>query len=673
MSKVSGTRKRFIFCLSLILFAVLTACGSQGGSSGTGISRAEFIGILGDSFGHDDYVSEDEIYPDVDSSNQFYPEIQACAEWDVIDISDSFKPKDRATVDFVLASTVRAIGTEDIKAAGGELNENDLAAYYIGNIAQIDISDRNAPVDEATAKQIVNYAISYRDNLELPQIINIEYTDDVRKDIAGVLLNDDGETGILPAGADYKVGEILYFDGGEEEMDFALKITSIDGNQFSFVPATLEETFAHMEISGTFDGSIVGYRSASDGTEVGYADDLHSELETYGLSSNSDFSVYDVAKGVSVDKGKDHIIFNANIDGKGENSSGSASFKVGIKNIKPTVTYEHDSWILDAKKVEARLRFDTEVYANAQGNYSKSIPLGEVDIKICGPFSMRVALEAKLGADGEITVDYTTVNTANIGWKKGAGLEKGFNSTPTATVDGHATLTAEATVLCDLRAGWKIKVLFIEKDLTTSLTNAEFTTGIVGVAKVDADLLGNQPSCIDVLVYVPLRWGVNQRGCLLTDISGKLKYKATVWDSESSPIQVHMHFEDLVRTPGDICTRTDKIVQKNVDETGAVLDEYKLFDFEPIDFDFIRIERFSMNLMQGETKAIEFASIPEGYAVEDLVYEVGDAHICSVSNGNVTGISAGSTIVKIKTKDGLFSVSLAVSVGENFNTGFQPL
>ena len=64
---------------------------------------------------------------------------------------------------------------------------------------------------------------------------------------------------------------------------------------------------------------------------------------------------------------------------------------------------------------------------------------------------------------------------------------------------------------------------------------------------------------------------------------------------------------------------------------------------------------------------IGFVNIPDGYGINDLIYEVEDSSVCSVSGGNVRALASGSTIVKIKTKDGLLSVSFVVNVRYDYS------
>ncbi|MCM1221653.1 MAG: hypothetical protein NC548_44960 [Lachnospiraceae bacterium] len=671
---------RGLLCVLTFLFAaVLTGCGKDGNVAVSGkstdsrLSRAEYIGMLGDSFGYDTYASEADIFTDVSSDNEYYSEIQAAAEWQVIDSDGTFEPDGAASISFALESAVRAIGTDDIVASGVGIDVNNLADFYVSNIAQIDLSDANASVSADIARQIIDYAKSYDYNLVLPQITEMELAEGVKTAGMGIRLNADGATGVLSGNEGYSVGDIVYLDATDTSLARAIKITGIEGEVFTFEEASVEETYAYLNIQGTFQGKVVEAVSASDGTEVGLGQEIYDEMKAYNTAvRNQDYTLMNLANSAKVDSGGDHILFTASFDVQNSDpdvkASSNGQLVVGIKNIRADVKYEASKWYkpLDAKIVEFKLYFDTEVSSEIHGNVATSIPLGEAYIQVWGPLNIKVMLTAHLGADGNVSVSYTTENVMTVGWQKGTGLSKRFDSDSHADFDADAALTAEATLFADLRIGYK--------KVSCSVTNAQITSGAVAVAKVDADLLGEQPTCVDLKLYVPLKWGVNQAGCIITDINGKWKYSAVIWDSDSSPVKLHIHLEDWKRTAGDVCTRQDAVEQELTTPGGEPLEEIDPFDFEPIEFDFIELASYVMYLGEGESLDIGFDSIPEGYTQADLKYEVLDPSICSVSDGIVKSIAAGSTIVKISTADGMFTVMLAVTVNEDYSIkGFQSL
>ena len=73
--------------------------------------------------------------------------------------------------------------------------------------------------------------------------------------------------------------------------------------------------------------------------------------------------------------------------------------------------------------------------------------------------------------------------------------------------------------------------------------------------------------------------------------------------------------------------------------------------------------RISLILAPDETKTVSLKSLPEGYHASDIRYESLDPAIASVdAGGRVTGISEGSTIIRIFTDDGVYRMQCSVTV-----------
>lgn len=684
-------KHRWLLCVPLsLLAAVVVGCGSDDGvaagerspedgkSPAGGLSRAEYIGMLGDCFGYDTYLSETDLFPDVPSTNAYYPEIQAAAEWRVIDGNAAFEPDGAATLRFALECAVRAVGTDDIAASGAAIDLDRLADFYVGNIARIDLGNAEASIDADTAGRIIAYAKDYDNGLVLPQITEMEFAEGVKAAEKGIRLNADGTTGTLAASEGYSVGDIVYLDATDTSLARAIKITGIEGGTFTFEEAPIEEAYAYLNIQGTFPGKVVEAVSASDGAYAGLGQEIYDEMKAYNMAvQGGGYGLVALANSAKVDSGGDHLVFTAKFDvqksteaEKRNNGKASANGQlvVGIRNISVDVKYESSEWYkpLDPKIVECRLHFDTEVSSEIHGSAAASIPLGEAYIQVWGPLNIKVMLTAHLGADGNVSISYTTKNMLTVGWWKGTGLGKSFDSSANVNFEADATLTAEATLLADLRVGFK--------SASCSVTNAQVTCGAVAVARMEADLLGDQPTCLDLQLYVPLKWSVNQAGCIITDINSSWKHSGVIWDSANSPVRLHMHLEDWQRTAGDACTRKEAVEQELTTPEGEPLEEMDPFGFEPLEFDFIELVSYAMYLDKGESMSIGFDSIPEGYTQADLKYEVLDPAVCSVSGGTVRGNDAGSTIVKISTADGMFAVRLAVTVNDDYTVeGFQTL
>lgn len=674
-------------CMMVVFWGFgITACTKKD-KADENLSRSEYIGLLGGKFGIQEYEANQDFFRDVNSSNSYYSQVQACAEWKVIEASEKFHPDDKVSLKFALESAVKAIGLDKIVNTGEQVDTGNLMNFYTSHIAKIDVSNPDSNIKAETAEQILDYAVKYRDTMEFPQVCESTLKDGVKSADLNISLNYDGKTGIIKDNVPYKAGDIVYWKESDTSMARGIKITSIKDGVFYYEDAELEDVFSTLSVSGTFAANVIEATAASDGTIVDFKNSLYHEISTYGVayrenqSGNTAFSANGnaqpkaefLANGVNLDKGKDYVIFKAQISGKASGSGSKSEYYgdmvVAIKNIKATVDYEHVFLNpLAAEEISAKVTFDTEISSDIKADFSRTIPLGEVYLNIWGPINLRMVLSANIGANGEVSISYTTDNALYVGWKKGNGLQKSFNSNPKLNYNADATLTAETTILCDLVIGWR--------DLKKSIVNAEVTTGLVAVGKSEGDLLSAEPICTDVLVYVPLRWGINQRACILTDIKSDFKYKQTVWDSTNSKIQMHLHFENQVRTAGDQCTRGKKkeVVQESRDEKGNPIDEIALFDFEVIEFDFIKLETYSVFLDKNSSAKIGVTYLPDGYSEKDLVYDVENPEICSVNAGNITTHNEGSTIVRVHTSDKMFTVSFAVSVFGDYSVeGFRPL
>lgn len=673
---------RLLLILVIVLIcSLLVACSKKGTNEGRReetnssgyISKAQYIGLVGKLFGYDNYETSENIYKDVDSSNKYYSFIQACSEWGVIEKSENLYPESNVTLKYALETAVKAVGEDRIAKSGVMISKDNYVSFYTSNIAKIDVSDSDKKLNEETAALIVKYAVDFRNNLELPQVYNIEFKSEVKKPEDGVVLNYDGKTGILNNISAYKPGDILYWEDSESSVPTAVKITSIDGVNFSYIVPEVFDVYDSLEISGTYDGTVCEVTSASDGTEASFGKSLYDEVRSYGVAykSVSDLDIIKLANGVKVEHGKDYIRFVASADAKSDDGKSHAEFIAEVKNIKVTIDYKTNG-ILSLDKITANVSFDTNVSSSVTGEFSKSIPLGEAWINVVGPVQLRLVFTANIGANGEVTIAYKTENSLDASWKKGKSLQKSFTSIPSFDFLAEVTVTADVNALADLVIGFRV----FNKNISKSMINAEITMGLVAIAKVDADLLKKEPTCTDVLVYVPLKWGLNQRSCILTDIKSDLKYKQTIWDSETSKFKLHLHFENSKRVSDDKCTRgsNEEVVQEASDETGNPFDELKLFEFQLIDFDFVKTEKSVIFLGTKESATIKFASIPDGYKDSDLIYVVENPSVCSVNGGNIIPIKPGSTVVKIKTNDGIYTTSVAVTVLENYTIdGFVPL
>ncbi len=671
-------RKAFFLLFVLILGFLISSCAgdsgeSEGGDGNAAISKGEWIGLLGDKFGYNSYEAAEDFYSDVDSGYEYYDEIQACAEWEILPEDSELHPDEGATWKYAVETSVRAIGLDKLNKsdAGMEVTEENLVDFFTQNIADIssgdaDAGDLDMELSRTDAELILGYAYSYACDLTLPQRLEYTYNEGVTEVSAGdITPNGDGGTATVHNG-EYAPGDIVYIAPSEESPAYALRVNSVENDQITYEAAGMEDVYEELQVSGTFEAAVVNIQPAEGVTITQAA--VPGNAAVYASCDPDAGTAEAVTGGYVLDEKSGRIIPVAS---KGNSVHFDAdlgdgvSLNVQLSDIK--VTSDVDFGIFSGlKKADVTVSFHDQIEAKyTADHYSKTVKLGTVEVLLGStPLTAEFSLVANIGFDGEVTLTYASDVVANVNYKKGSGLAKSVNNNnPECDFHAEATITAEPTIKAELCC------------LGRGLVNAKVTSGVVAVATADVDLLGEEPACIDIYLYVPLRWAINEDGCLMTSISSKLKASGVVWDSENSPVNQRFHWEDGVLV--EACTRGqgDEVETDTVNEDGEPYDEYELFDFEEIVFGSIQVSAQMIYLSSGETQTIQILSVPGEYAASDLVYTVDDSSVCSVSGGTVTAVGSGRTSVHISTPDGLYNVFVSVIVEEEYNdvSGFQPL
>ncbi|MCD8198540.1 MAG: Ig-like domain-containing protein [Lachnospiraceae bacterium] len=655
--------RKLCVLLSVLILCVagLAGCGSSGSSTSDSVSssdgtlsKSEWVGMLGDKFGYDEYESTEDIFSDVSSSNSYYDQIQACAEWSILPETSQFQPDDSATWQYAIETSVRAIGIDKLNNSdvGVTVTEDNLVDFFTAYIANVDDSSLSLGLSETDAELILGYAYDYGMNLTLVEKVEYTYNEDVYEtDANSITLDSDGVTATITDGSSYTEGDIIYVEPSEENAAYAIKVNSVNGDEITYETAGMEDVYEELQITGTFEGTVINVESA-EGIEVSMAPGT-PEQSFANVSYNENGGIS--ATGVKVSGNS--VTYTYNKD--------QVTFTAAVSDIK--VTTDLDYGILSGlKKADVTVSFDDKISLEyTADHFGKTIPLGSVEVVLGStPLTLELSLAVNIGMDGEASLVYTSTVVANVNYQKGSGLGKSVsNNDATCDFNAQVTVTAEPTIKAELRCFGR------------GIANVKVTSGVVAIATIDIDYLGDEPMCIDLYLYVPLRWAANEDGCIMTSISSKLKASKTVWDSETSQITMRFHWEDLVLV--DACTRGtgEEIETDTVDEDGDPYDEYKLFDFEEIVFGIIKVTTQKVTLSVGESAVVGVLSLPDGYSTSDLVYSSDNTSVCTVSGTTVSAVGTGNTQIRISTSDGKFSASMAVVVTEEYidTSGFNPL
>lgn len=181
--------------LALVMLAGIAAgCGKTGsGETEEFITRGEWITMLGQQFGMDEYTSDESFFQDVTQEDDIYPYVQACTEWGVLNVDDgsSFRPSEIAKVEFAIECGLRA--------ADIEIEDDSLLEYAVkrGILPDKSYMSAGAKLDRTAATAILAWVLEECLSAPFEECVDIDFADDV------VLMNSEEEI--------YPVEENLYY------------------------------------------------------------------------------------------------------------------------------------------------------------------------------------------------------------------------------------------------------------------------------------------------------------------------------------------------------------------------------------------------------------------------------------------------------------------------------
>lgn len=659
-------RKSHWFWLMLAMWVImLTGCGSResgaldsgGQSAGDGqLTKGQWIGLLGHKFGYDMFEGKEAYFSDVGPDRDCYGAVQACREWGVLVEEYEFFPDEQVNWEYAIKTSVRAIGLEKLNQSepGMEVTEENLVEFFRTYIASVEEGALDSGVSGEDALVILGYAYDFGTDLTLPERCEVTYMEGVKKAEAGTIRPDeDSFQAVVADGSSYKEGDIIYIAPSTDAPAAALKVSSVEGDTIFYEQAAMEEVFQEIQVSGTFGADAI-FVEAEEDVRVSLENGPKGEVLYANWQAGADGGAVPV--GAKVSNGS--VTFDKTF-------KNGASISVKISDIKVTADIDY-GFFKGLKKADATLSFQDQVKASYKNSRhtSEQYPLGKINVPLgTTPVAVEFTLIVNLGFDGEVTLTCSSNLVAKANYREGCGFA-GSVENQNAACDLHAkaTITVEPAVKAEICC------------LSRGIVNAKVTSGVVAVGTADIDILGEEPACLDLLMWVPLRWAINEDGCVLTDFVKGTKISRVVWDSESSRIKKHFHYEDLVLV--EACTRgSEKKVETVVEEEEGRPYEYKVFDFQELVFGFIRVSTQAVHLAGGESKTVQLIALPGGYGAVDLNYRTEDSSVCSVSGGTIQANGPGSTRVVISTGDGKFTTYVSVFVEQEYHdtSGFEPL
>lgn len=343
--------------------------------------------------------------------------------------------------------------------------------------------------------------------------------------------------------------------------------------------------------------------------------------------------------------------------------------------------------------------------------------------KVCLDVNLLVAL------DGSFTVSITYNGTSGVEYKNG---NLRFIKSNKKTVEAEVKAKVEVTlgmgpalylvglkkplVGLEARAGIGAKAsvkwhladaeMHLIEDMHISDTPPEDIIGVASI-QIDADAEAIQAvaaaqggnysalagarvnlhvdTCLDVAVYGILNFGLMDHAYAAKLIGAKVTTTCSVLDDKNCTF-FNYHVDNGNFANGVVAWG------KAASEDNCTL-KYKPFDSAPetteptetgddstqetgtlIEGSFIILSETWAKVNVDDKYCINIKKLPEGYALENIVYESANKKVATVDeNGVVTGIGTGTTIITVKTADGRCFAAIAVNVVGDAGVEFDGL
>ena len=211
----------------MILCLVLPMATEFVGCSGGGITRSEWIGMLSEQFGLNDYVTKSPVFTDVNQGSTYFEAVQSCADWKILDRDEStFRPDDPAEVKFAVLTAARAAGRNLSEKEALDLASKDKI------VNSSSYSGTKGRLNKEKAAEILEWAKMMYLNTSTKDYSVFELNPDV-KDISkaeGIVeVSEDVYITSRPEDQNISIGDIVILPGTAEDPEgVAKKITGIE-------------------------------------------------------------------------------------------------------------------------------------------------------------------------------------------------------------------------------------------------------------------------------------------------------------------------------------------------------------------------------------------------------------------------------------------------------------
>ncbi len=518
------------------------------------VTRYEWMEMLGEQFGINEYSNAEPYFKDVDADSSYLNYIQSAVEWEIIEDTAEFEGEKPADGKFIALTTMRAIGKYKVQIyldTDKEPNETDYLniAYEHELISEEQLKKyftEEECKDVLIKAQEMNDFLLWKDDL-----IKSVYQEHVKEiDTDNIISYSEDELKIeieTSVKEGLSVGDIIIFEVKNTGLKTAGKIESISADgKINLVAPAIEEVYESLTISDinsiggdeiieyyrlnsldTYERTALRFTRNSDYTLM----PMHT-TEFSGKNEGVSFYVYseegNLYVGIENKNTEDAVEFLVE-SGLDEETEIKCAFD--ITNIQVGTQLD---WTMKDGLGYANVILYTEFVETMNMNVlseEKEIPLFKKPITIPvahGVASVNIECNLVISAEGEISIEAKLPVGTNLCYEKGKGIRNNKMELP--YTEPEIQLSAELGIsLCPELA---LEVLKVWKPLTAGIE-----VGVKGSAEF---MIRPSQDCTDINVVYPL---LSLEATIDSGIGFSYSDEWEVITEENAKFKLNWHYE----------------------------------------------------------------------------------------------------------------------------------
>lgn len=548
-------------CAVLLILGAVYFIARKSDADENSVTRFEWMEMLGEQFGINEYTTQAPYFQDVNSANPYFAYVQAAAEWGIVDTKLVFDGEKYATVQFVALTAMRTIGETKLQIYFGTDDPITEDAYIEfasthGLIAKEQLNARLSREECEHVLEIVrslNFGELWKDDYS-----KVVYQSDVVElSTADILQSNDDGSEIVVAGdraSSFEVGTVIVFEQEHTKLKLAREITAVspDGT-LSLSPAQIDQVVESVTVSDitevTFE-DIVNYYGPDENTDA--VNTLMYRQTDASLIDAKVFSDRIASKGYKISVSTKGEGSEKQLEIKITDNATKVSKKFSIsEKVDPDSEYSVE---VDIDKIyiggqviytvrngleyaEAAVDAHATFKGSLQMDEDKKIPLFETPAPLGnGIVGADIQVYLVLSVEGGISFEAELPIEASVAYEKNRGLRK--------TQNNISVENPMVEVNCEAGAMLRFEPMFVVLGCL-NVMDAEADIGVKASAKTTAR--SDSQICADISVAFPVFTlsvcGDDDADTLIGNMGLSAEWE--IISSDNAPIKKGFHYELL--------------------------------------------------------------------------------------------------------------------------------